>query len=78
MAVQAAYATKISAGSGVSTSDLTVADVVSQYVSDNGENSASAGSTANTMKVGTYTVTLKPTTQTTGKSFQAVTKDDVK
>ena len=75
MAVQAAYAIKVTAGSGVASSALTVAEVVAQYNSDNGANSASAGTAENTMKVGSYTVTLTPITG--GKSFQAVTTDNV-
>ena len=81
MAVQAAYATKVTAGSGVASSALTGQEVASQYNIDNGTDLASASSNILTIKASkdanaqTYTVTLTPITG--GKSFQAVTKADV-
>ena len=81
MAVQAAYATKVTAGSGVASSALTGQEVANQYNSDNGTDLASASSNILTIKASkdanaqTYTVTLTPITG--GKSFQAVTKANV-
>ena len=81
MAVQAAYATKVTAGSGVASSELTGQEVASQYNIDNGTDLASASSNILTIKASkdanaqTYTVTLTPITG--GKSFQAVTTDNV-
>ena len=74
LAIQAKYAENLKA-TGTTTTALTVADVVAQYNIDNGANSASVGTAANTMKVGSYTVTLTPITG--GNTFQAVTKDNV-
>ena len=81
MAVQAAYATKVTAGSGVASSALTESDVANQYNIDNGTGLATPGTGRLTVKASkdanaqTYTVTLTPITG--GKSFQAVTKADV-
>ena len=86
MAVQAAYATKVTAGSGVASSALTVAEVKAQYSSDNGSTSVptSGGVTevdASTNK-GKLTVVsnrtnYEVTLTKSGNSFAAVTKDDV-
>ena len=68
MAVQAAYATKVTAGSGVASSALTGQEVASQYNIDNGTDLASASSNILTIKASkdanaqTYTVTLTPIT----------------
>ena len=77
MAVQAAYAKKVADGSGVASAALTGTEVAEQYVKDNGENSASAegNKLTITQNSATYTVTLTPITG--GKSFQAVTTDNV-
>ena len=81
MAVQASYATKVTAGSGVASSALTGQEVANQYNSDNGTDLASASSNILTIKASkdanaqTYTVTLTPITG--GKSLQAVTKANV-
>ena len=79
MAVQAAYAQKVADGSGVASAALTGTEVASQYNIDNGTGLASASTNTLTIKASsaedaqTYTVTLTEA----GKSFQAVTKDNV-
>ena len=81
LAIQAAYATKVTAGSGVASSALTESDVANQYNIDNGTGLATPGTGSLTVKASkdanaqTYTVTLTPITG--GKSFQAVTKANV-
>ena len=79
MAVQAAYAKKVADGSGVASAALTGTEVATQYNTDNGSGLASASTNTLTIKASSaddaqqYTVTLTAA----GKSFQAVTKDDV-
>lgn len=82
MAIQSAYAKKLTAGGGTASTALTGTEVANEYNSDNGAGLASASDKTLSIKLkagdsaATYTITL---VQPEGvKSFQAVTKADVK
>ena len=79
LAIQAAYATNVTAGSGTTITALTETAVAGQYNTDNGPGLATPGTGSLTVKASsatgaaTYTVTLTKS----GNSFAAVTKANV-